>query len=294
VTIARENPIHWEALVYLEMFVAGIAAGAYMLAAMLELIGRGRWPIARSAHLLAFPLMALAGILLIVDLSRPERFWHMIVMNQVLLPMFKLWSPISFGVWLVLLFPAFAFVSFVDAVLDRGGRRRGATLHGSPLGLVWAIIGGLLAFGVATYSGALLSVTNFPGWSDAPLISALYVATAVVTGLAAIMLIETLRGPMERLELHGLARTSVLLIVWQMVVLALFLLTAAGGWSIFLTGGSLIAIVAAVVLGGLLPLVLLAVGGLRPRPAMTALAAVLILVGGLLLRAGIVMGPQHG
>ena len=122
----------------------------------------------------------------------------------------------------------------------------------------------------------------------------LYVATAVVTGLAAIMLTETLRGPMERLELHGLARTSVLLIAWQMIVLALFLLTAAGGWSIFLTGGSLIAIVAAVVLGGLLPLVLLAVGGLRPRPAMTALAAVLILVGGLLLRAGIVMGPQHG
>ena len=99
--IDRVNHVDWGALVYLEMFVAGIAAGAYATAAILELFGRGRSPIARAAHLLTFPLMAIAGLLLIVDLSRPERFWHMMVQSKTLFPMLKPWSPMSLGSWLV-------------------------------------------------------------------------------------------------------------------------------------------------------------------------------------------------
>ena len=56
----RETLLHWNWLVYLEMFVAGTAAGAYVTATFLELLGRGRSPLVRTAHLLAFPLMALA------------------------------------------------------------------------------------------------------------------------------------------------------------------------------------------------------------------------------------------
>jgi len=95
--MGRENAFHWETLVYLEMFVAGVAAGAYATATLLELLGQGRSPLARTAHLLAFTLMALAGLLLILDLDRPERFWLMIIMSQALFRMSRPWPPTSLG-----------------------------------------------------------------------------------------------------------------------------------------------------------------------------------------------------
>jgi len=299
--IDRVNHVDWGALVYLEMFVAGIAAGAYAIAAILELFGRGRSPIARAAHLLTFPLMAIAGLLLIVDLSRPERFWHMIVQSKTLFPMLKPWSPMSLGSWLVLLFPAFAFVSFVDALVDRGmfrlgGWRHGQTLHGSGVGPVWAVLGGLTALGVGIYSGVLLSVSQFPGWADAPLIPGLFVATALATGMGALLLFTALGRRTEPVDLQDLARASTMVIVWQMLLLLLFVLTMGRtGFEVFLTGSTLLAIIGAVLLGGIVPLILLRFGAARLRPGTAALAAVMVLIGGFLVRYAVVMGPQlHG
>jgi formate-dependent nitrite reductase membrane component NrfD len=297
--VIRENPVHWDWLIYLEMFVAGVAAGAYATATLLEVFGRGRSPVARTAHLIAFPLMVVAAILLTVDLNRPERFWHMLVQSKTLLPMFKPWSPISVGSWLVLLFPAVAFVSFVDALIARrvfalGGWRWDRTLHGTPLGLIWSIIGGVLALAVAAYSGVLLSVTNIGGWSNSSLIGALYVATAAVTGIAAVLLIEALRGRTDPADVAGLLRAATGLILWQMLLLVVFLATLGrDGLAVFLTGSPLVAIIGAVLLGGILPLVLRFTRA-GVRPSTTALFAALILVGGFLLRYAVVMGPQQG
>src|SRR3954471_12008653 len=118
--LERLNETHWTWLVYLEMLVAGIAAGAFVAASILELSGRGRSPVARTAHLIALPLMVLASPLLIADLSRPDRFWHMVIMSERGLPMLKPWSAISMGTWLVMLFSGVCFISFVDALISLG------------------------------------------------------------------------------------------------------------------------------------------------------------------------------
>ena len=293
----RENAVHWDTLVYIEMFIAGIAAGAYVTAAVLELLGRGKSPLARSAHLLAFPLMATAGILLIVDLGRPERFFHMIVQSKTSLPMLKTWSPISIGSWAVLLFSGFAFISFVDALIERGlfaigGWRQTRTLHGSKLGLLWVLVGGAVGFFIGAYSGVLLSVTNFSGWGDSAWIGPLYLASAAVTGMAALLLIEAIRGRTGEPDVRVLAGATSALIVWQMLLLVVFI--AAGGSaavSTFLVGSPLVAIAAAVVLGGIVPLVLHFTRA-SARPPMTALVSVLVLASGLLVRYAVVMGPQ--
>ena len=296
--VARENPVHWDWLVYLEMFLAGIAAGAYVMAALLSLFGMGRSALARAAHLIAFPLMAVAGILLIVDLTHPERFWHMIVQSETMRPMFKWWSPMSAGSWGVLLFPIFAFASFVDALIDRGlfslgGWRRGHTLHGSTPGLVWSLLGAAVAFFVAGYSGTLMNVSSLPGWADSQLISALYVATAAVTGLAAMLLVEPAGDRATRIGLGGVRGLVLGLIVWQMLLLIAFLLTLGPAAPLYLSGLPLVAIVGAALLGGLLPIVLLSTGAGR-RPSMAGLVALSILVGGFLVRYAVVMGPQNG
>src|SRR5262245_12613314 len=139
VLLERTNELGWSWLIIVEMFTAGVAAGAYVTAAILEVSGRGRSSVARVAQLIPFPLIAIATLLLVLDLTRSERFWHMAIMSEVLLPMFKAWSPMSLGTWLVIVFSGFAFVSFVDALIARrmlhlSRWRADATLHGSILG----------------------------------------------------------------------------------------------------------------------------------------------------------------
>ncbi len=299
--IERANAVHWEWMVYLEMWIAGIAAGAYATAALLEWFGQGRSPIARAAHLLTMPLMALAALLLIVDLSRPERFFHMIVQVKTWLPSFKPWSPMSIGSWLVLAFPVFAFVSFVDALIDRGMFRLGSwrrerTLHGSSLGRIWATLGGLLALGVGTYSGVLLSASEFPGWADSSLIGALFVVTALATGMAALLVISGLGRAVAPPDLRDLARAATFMVVWQMVLLVMFVISLGpSGARVYLTGPYLLALIGAAILAGIAPIALLRFGATRLRPATAALGGITMLLGGFLLRYAIVMGPQaHG
>jgi formate-dependent nitrite reductase membrane component NrfD len=293
----RANEAHWTWLVYLEMSVAGVAAGAYVAATLLELSGRGRSPAARAAHMIAFPLMAVAGVLLIVDLSRPERFWHMIVQSERFLPMLKPWSPMSLGSWLLLLFSGVAFVSFVDALIARrvfrlGGWRDDRTLHGGPLGIAWSVIGAVLALGVGIYSAVLMTTSTLPGWSHLSVVPAVYVATALITGVAAVVLVQALRGQLDA-DMLSLDRANLWLIGWWLVMVVVFLLTLMGrrDASVYLDDVSLVAILAAIVLAGILPLVLHAIRsiGLSSR---LAVSSVLVLVGGFLLRYGIVMGPQ--
>jgi protein NrfD len=292
----RTNVFHWTWFVYLEMFVAGVAGGAYVAATILELTGRGGSRAARTAHLLAFPLMAVAGLLLIVDLNRPERFWHMVIMNERLLPMFKPWSPMSLGTWLMLLFSGVTFVSFVDALIARrlfrvGSWRYDRTLHGSPLGLAWSVVGVILGLAVGIYSGVLLSVSSIPGWAHTVMIPAVYVATAMITGVAAVLLVEALQGHADA-DVLGLADANVWMIGWWLLTLVIFMMTLIGGGAdVLLTGIPLLAILASIVLAGIVPLVLHA---FRPigRTGTLALSAAFVLVGGFLVRYAIVMGPQ--
>jgi protein NrfD len=292
--LERETLVHWTWLVYLEMFVAGTAAGAYVSASLLELLGRGRSPLARTAHLLAFPLMVVAGLLLVVDLQRPERFWHMLLQSERMLPMLKWWSPMSMGSWGILLFSLFAFVSFVDALVSSEqlrlfGWRAGRTLHGSPLGLLWSILGGIAALFIAGYSGVLLGVTNIPLWRDSSFLGGLFVAISAATGMAAVLAVHMLRdwsGP-EEAELE---RANSWVVLWQLVALLAFLVTAGAGARLILRGLPLLALVLAVVL----TLVALTFRALfrRSNPPASAFAALLVLVGGFLLRYAVVMGPQ--
>jgi len=104
---------HWSWLVIIYFFLGGIAGGCYFVAALIDLFGRASdRPLARLAYRIALPAVAVCGILLIVDLGRPERFWHMLLQSGTWRPMFKSYSPMSFGAFFLLSFFFFSFLSF--------------------------------------------------------------------------------------------------------------------------------------------------------------------------------------
>lgn len=293
------NP-EWGWWIILYFYLGGIAAGAYFVGTLIDLVGERRdRSISNVAYYIAFPLVAICGLLLIVDLSRPERFWHMILQSNTLWPMFKYWSPMSVGAWALLLFGAFSAASFAGALAEDGrfglGRFSGVArlMHFGPVGLLFESLGAAVGFFIAAYTGALLTATNQPFWSDSNLIAALFLASAASTGIAAILLALAFRREVPADSVANLERTDRWAMLLELVLLVAFVVSLGGLAPAFV--GSvygLLLIVGTLALGVIVPLVI----SWRTHPLgarSTTIAAVLVLIGGLVLRYAVVMAGQY-
>src|SRR5687768_11483357 len=181
------NPPHWEWWIVFYFFFGGIAAGAYVFSAILDLFGRPTdRPLARVGYFIAFPALLLCPPLLIIDLNRPERFWHMLLQSNTMAPMFKAYSPMSIGSWALFVFGIFVTASFLGALAEvKGGFWRSFGFLGQgPLGKAIAAIGTLPGFFVAGYTGVLLTVTNRPIWADSPMLGAIFLLSGAGTAAA--------------------------------------------------------------------------------------------------------------
>jgi formate-dependent nitrite reductase membrane component NrfD len=267
----------WEMSIVWYFFLGGIAGGAYFTAAIADNFGGRRdLKVARVGYLLSLPLVALCGLLLIVDLGVPSRFLNMM---RVLKPM----DPMSIGAWAVGIFGAFTFVSsflsFTTSESTAALRRK--------IGL----IGMLFGFFLASYTGVLLSNSALPFWSDARLMGALFLASGGSTGMAAVALIMFLTGDAGD-GWHRIERADRYSMIIELVILAAFLALVGSAARPIISGhfaplfwGGLVG------LGLVVPLVLNVVGH-RVR-ALGVVSAVLVLIGGFVLRYVVVMS-QHG
>jgi formate-dependent nitrite reductase membrane component NrfD len=287
---------HWHSLIVWYFFLGGIAAGAYVMAALADLFGdaedrRG----VRGAYYLAFPLVNVCGVLLIWDLNRPERFWHMLIQSETWRPMFKWWSPISAGSWALSAFGAFSFASFVGVLVADGwlGRVPHAELadrlRTGWTGRLFALGGAISAFFLGSYTGVLLGASNQPIWADTTWIGALFLASAASTGVAAMILLirYRFRDVHERV-VHRLESLDNWAIGLEIVLLGVL------AWSL----GSLAGDAFGRWPGVLVPAFVLPVGLVLPvalkwwdRTRWATVASVLVLVGGFALRMALVGIP---
>jgi len=292
-------------------FLGGIAAGAYFMATIIDLVGNPEdRPLARIGYMIAVPLIMICGIFLTLDLHRPERFWHMLFRSEVVheaialgwplsgagwrtivhAPLLKYWSPMSVGSWAITLFGLCSALSLLGSLWEGGRLERIFRL--SWFGKLIALVGCFTGLFVAAYTGALLTATNQLIWSNTFLVAPLFLTSAASTGISAMLLIGVWRGVnpvsverLERADLWALALELLFFVFFLASVSSLLLPMLRSPQGLVLVVGTLL-------LGVLGPLAIHLRVGLFSRWGFVT-AAVLALVGGFTLRYGILTTPPH-
>jgi formate-dependent nitrite reductase membrane component NrfD len=304
---ARAPDWTWYILFY--FFLAGLAGGSYFLATILRHWGtRADEQVARLGFYVTFPAVLISPILLTLDLKKPLRFWHMLVNTT---PgefglSFNSATPMSVGVWTLLVATLFAFVSFIDTLVRDGrirhplGRRLAALLEGGA-GKAWNVAGSVVFLFIAGYTGVLLAVSNQPVWSDTWALGGLFLASGLSASAALLLLLTRYRQGAESsrgfLEISGRLFTTL-----ELLVLVVVLLTLIDDGTLDKALDFPYLLLWLVALGGMLPALRdLAVGGLRvtaggaataTRAPAWAVAPALVLVGVLALRAAVIFSAQ--
>lgn len=272
-------------------FIGGTAAGAYFTGTLAELFGgEKRRELSRIAFYITLPLLSLTPILLIADLGRPERFWHLFFYTKEGIPYINMLSPLSVGSWALLVFGGFALLSFLDNLVADGRLKSApfAKMYNRIPRKLYALAGSAAGFFVAGYTGVLLNVTSRPLWEATdPLLGALFVASGGSTGVAAILLIMAWRKMTAGESFEQLEAFDRILMIVELALIAA-VLVIAGRFAAPLVSGFYGALFwgGAVGLGIIVPLAL----NWRSRRAgatgsgLVTLAAVLVLIGGALLR----------
>jgi protein NrfD len=307
----------WELVIYL--WIAGVAGGAYFSAFLMERFTRGKHELLpKIAMFMGVPLVLLGSLLLVLDLGEQLRAWH-------LFTRFKIASPMSMGSWILLVY-ALVGVVMIALWWSRSfepGEVRLTVLSGvasiirpaAGLSGVLSWVALVLAVLVIAYTGVVLSATNQPLWGGVLLLPALFVASAISTGMALLVLVlrtglgrvlDMLFGgkgePASDEALHLMGTASLVLGIIELVVLVGYVAWLAfvvpGGASaiaVLLTGPMSLMFWGGVVLVGLLIPLVLEYVSTRGREAVVGsmlASASLVLLGGLFLRAVVLLGGQ--
>jgi polysulfide reductase chain C len=294
--------ITWGGPIWLYLWLAGMAGGAYFAAFLVDrFMGGTQKALLRLATYVGVPFAIIGVLLLIVDLGVPIRFWHLLVQFDVV-------SAMSLGTWILFVWVAAAVIMiflwnigrFISVEWARPILNRIANA------LSW--IAFIFAALLMTYTGVLLASSNQPLWAGTVLVPCLFVASAVSTGVAVVLITAIFRRDeaISRRTIARLAEADAVVIVIEMAILIGFAIWsgvssmggATEGLKILTIGALAPAFwVGVVLLALLIPLGLeLRNWGKEIRGRATWLAVVVpsvcVLLGGLILRAVIVVGGQ--
>ena len=285
---------HWKWLVIGYFYFGGISGAAAMIAAMLRLSGGASGvQLARVAQYVSFVSLLPCPLLLILDLGRPARFFHM-------LRAFRASSPMSMGTWGLTVYGVISALAAGLQLLEERSSPSGTELAAAQRGAgnVLAVLGALSGIFVAGYTGVLLAATAVPLWSKRPaLLGPLFLSSAMTSGAAAISAVASVVEREEgdaQTRLHALETLST--IAEESLLVAWIIALGATGKPI--TEGHLGAIVrhGAVGAGMALPITISAVSQHLPKRARRVASlcgAALALTGVLALRYAVVIGGRR-
>lgn len=290
--------------IVLYLFFSGIAAGAYLVSALIQAYGGERSKAGlHRAYYITFVLMPVCGLLQITKLERMERFTHVLWQNRDGTIMLNPNSPMSLGAWVLSIFAVIATISVLyalkkDNLLQFGWAKKlfsiATALHEGKAAKVYLTIGSFFAAWFSVYLGVLITTSNLPAWNATPFIPTVFITTAVATGVAVVLLMLALskRNSEYAEYMQGLRKVLASAIVLNILAVVVFVF-GLGQWSVTVNGGifGLLLWGGTVVLGLIIPLLLSVKPLLGARVSLIA-SSILILVGGFILRYVVINGPQ--
>lgn len=278
------------------LFLAGAGGGAFLIGSFVDLALRFRdssWLLRASAvtdaGLLAGPvLVALSAVFLTLDLGVPDQAFRLFLAPTG--------SLISVGAWSLALFCLTACGAFALGFVD-----------GSPAAQVvetaLSIAAALLSLFVVVYAGVFLSLYPAVPFLHTPLVPLLFAASALATGMAALIVIGFFRAVHDGVAegLDSMLKLDMALVAVEALVIVAFVVlsyvgdqTAARSASELLSGRSSMLFWLGVVMAGLvLPLSVDAVCLRFPRSTLLAVGAASTLVGGVCLRFALLIAAER-
>jgi polysulfide reductase chain C len=134
----------------------------------------------RLATYLALPLAVIGVLLLIFELGTQLWFWH-------LFTRFDVGSPMSMGTWILIVWALIAVVMIVSWWLE-GKVSQEAAASLVRMRKLLSRINVFFSAALIAYTGVLLAVSSQSLWSGTVLLPALFVVSAVSTGVAVLVL----------------------------------------------------------------------------------------------------------
>jgi formate-dependent nitrite reductase membrane component NrfD len=233
----------WGWLVVVYLFLGGLGAGAFLTAAFFELSGwrykRDFCPTVLTGATISGPVVALGSVLLIFDLGagRMEP-WRIVYLFT------NFSSVMTWGIWILCLFiPVALFYGLLELV----------EVETFAKGFIWArfprllrnlrptrrwvaIVGSVLAVGVAIYTGVLISTVGpaVPFWSldilpflPIPMMPVLFLVSALSTGMALTFdLSATIAAPHIHEQMGPMALVHIILIGLENILIGMLLIMA--------------------------------------------------------------------
>jgi formate-dependent nitrite reductase membrane component NrfD len=292
-------------IIIFDLFIGGIAAGAFLVAALLLAFG-GKISKAglHRAFYVTMGLLPIYGLLLVLKLDKKERFVNVMWQFRDGNIMINFDSPMSLGAWVLNVFGVFALFGLLyalkkDNLLQFSRAKKlfdlATWLHEGPLAKVFLSLGVFFAAWFSMYLGVLVTTSQLPAWNATPFIPTLWVTSAVLTGVSVVILLLLFTNRSSELDesiqrLDNIVKSVIVVTVAMIIVFVI----ALGQWSETVTRGMFGVLLwgGVVVIGLLIPLLLKLKPNLLGLKKSIIFSSVLVLVGGFILRYVVMMGPS--
>jgi formate-dependent nitrite reductase membrane component NrfD len=282
-----EGQKNWGWLIVLYVFLAGLGGGTFIFSFVLNVMDKYT-EVARLGAVIG-PLVVLVGtVMLLFDLGSAGRAYRLFTNPATLVS-----SWMIRGAWILTAFIIFGLAYALPAFAAFAWLPWNQT---SGFGLTLGIIGVILGIIVPIYPGLLFGVIkSIPFWNTSAL-PPLFFLSGLDTGIAALGLLSLSFPGIGIDGLHQLGITGIILIILVLISLATYIEVVrqvgnAAAESVRLLKSATF-ILGVVVLGLVVPLILLffSIGTAEVQTAriLEGIAAVLVLLGGLLLRYTVV------
>lgn len=284
--------VSWGMYIFTFAFFIGLSAGGLIMASSAEVFDiKALKPLARLGVLSAGACVAVAALMIIPDLGRPQRIYNLFIHPHWTSPL----------VWDILIISVYFAFSIVDlAILQRRATQPGQLQRAAR---ILAYVGLPTAVGLHSVTAWIFGLQIARTWWNTSLMAPLFVVSAILSGTALVTLLALAGERWGRLQLEEVTRRWLRGFIVVALVVDLFFVAAdyitvlwgnvpdeRSALNLVLPGGSYSwTFWIEWIVGGAIPIALLLVPRLQRLPGSLGAAALLVMVGVFAFRIGLVV-----